>query len=33
MMIRDEKKQGREEYAKEKILKNIHNGSCNIITW
>ena len=23
----DEKKQGREEYAKEKILKNIHNGA------
>ena len=22
----DEKKQGREEYAKEKILSNIHNG-------
>ena len=23
----DEKKRGREEYAKEKILKNIHNGA------
>lgn len=27
----DEKKQGREEYAKDKILKNIHNGAVMLL--